>query len=522
MKLKRYFLGMAAILTLVGMSSCKGDYDDWAGLQTNPEEDAVTIPGFTSQTTSSETNPINLNNAQPVKDSVNIATLQVPAEYQYGVTNVRVVLKPTGEGAKSTVSKTFDLSTNCNMDSATIQQYVSDSYGLKPVPRKFSATVLASAKTGNDYVYVKTGTFDVYVEPKAPVLSEVGYYVVGNVKGNGWNADDTQYKYEFGGASPYDNPEFTIRVPAQELTYGDHVEFKLLDLAHKGSWNAGTVLSGDGHTTELTEDDKNPVKTKLFDNTDGKGGNIQFAGTTKQYYIIHVNLLGQTVYATAEDIPQLFMTGSYSGYNWGAKWMELTMINGHENLFWTIKYFDKDELFKFSEANVVGKDAWKARNFAPTCNGGDQQSHFAVKDNKVKCDKAGWYLLVVDRTAATFKAYTPKVYLMGEASATGWGASTAADLFSTPTTRDGYFVSPALKNDKAVRIYVEMPFQLKEKNDKGEEELQNVAWWRAEFGVADNKSIQYRGNSGSDGASFTSGAGKKVYLNFSTETGDIK
>lgn len=430
---------MAAILTLVGMSSCKGDYDDWAGLQTNPEEDAVTIPGFTSQTTSSETNPINLNNAQPVKDSVNIATLQVPAEYQYGVTNVRVVLKPTGEGAKSTVSKTFDLSSNCNMDSATIQQYVSDSYGLKPVPRKFSATVLASAKTGNDYVYVKTGTFDVYVEPKAPVLSEVGYYVVGNVKGNGWNADDTQYKYEFGGASPYDNPEFTIRVPAQELTYGDHVEFKLLDLAHKGSWNAGTVLSGDGHTTELTEDDKNPVKTKLFDNTDGKGGNIQFAGTTKQYYIIHVNLLGQTVYATAEDIPQLFMTGA--NYGWGDKWMELTMVNGNQDLFWTVKYFDKDEQFKF--APQAGWD----NSFSPVCDGGDQASHFAIDGGNVKCSKAGWYLLVVDRAKHTFKAYTPKVYLMGDTSADGWGTRTKADLFSTPSTRDGSFESPALKNN---------------------------------------------------------------------------
>lgn len=499
MKLKRYFLGMAAILTLVGMSSCKGDYDDWAGLQTNPEEDAVTIPGFTSQTTSSETNPINLNNAQPVKDSVNIATLQVPAEYQYGVTNVRVVLKPTGEGAKSTVSKTFDLSSNCNMDSATIQQYVSDSYGLKPVPRKFSATVLASAKTGNDYVYVKTGTFDVYVEPKAPVLSEVGYYVVGNVKGNGWNADDTQYKYEFGGASPYDNPEFTIRVPAQELTYGDHVEFKLLDLAHKGSWNAGTVLSGDGHTTELTEDDKNPVKTKLFDNTDGKGGNIQFAGTTKQYYIIHVNLLGQTVYATAEDIPQLFMTGA--NYGWGDKWMELTMVNGNQDLFWTVKYFDKDEQFKF--APQAGWD----NSFSPVCDGGDQASHFAIDGGNVKCSKAGWYLLVVDRAKHTFKAYTPKVYLMGDTSADGWGTRTKADLFSTPSTRDGSFESPALKNNNAVRIYVEIP---------------ETDWWKAEFGVAANGFIQYRGNSGSDGASFTSGAGKKVYLNFSTETGDIK
>lgn len=500
MKLKKYFLGMAAVLAVVGMSSCKGDYDDWADPQTNAQENAITIPGFTASTTSTEENPLNLNNVQPVKDSVTLATLQVPADYAYSYKNVRVILTPTGADAKSTTSKTIDLSNSCNADSATIQQFVSDSYGLKPVARPFSAKILASAVTGNDYVLVDAGTFNVYITPKAPVLSEVGYYVVGNVKGNGWNADDTQYKYEFGGASPYDNPEFTIRVPAQDLTYGDHVEFKLLDLAHKGSWNAGTVLSGDGHTTSLTEDVKNPVKTKLFDNTNGKGSNIQFAGTTKQYYIIHVNLLDQTVYATAEDVPQLFMTGSYSGYNWGKKWMKLTQVNGNDNLFWTIKYFDKDEQFKF--APVAD---WKG-DFAPTCDGGDQASHFSTPDN-VKCDKAGWYLLVVDRDKHTFKAYTPKVYLMGETSADGWGNRTAADLFSTPATRDGSFVSPALKNDKPVRIYVEIP---------------ETDWWKAEFGVAANKSIQYRGNSGSDGASFTSGAGKKVYLNFSTETGDIK
>ena len=195
------------------------------------------------------------------------------------------------------------------------------------------------------------------------------------------------------------------------------------------------------------------------------------------------------------------MTGSYKGYDWGNnKWMELTMVNGNQDLFWTVKYFDKDEQFKFSP-----KAAWDG-DFAPSCDGGDQASSFSTPDN-VKCNKAGWYLLVVDRAKHTFKAYTPKVYLMGETSADGWGDRTAADLFSTPDTRDGNFVSPALKNDKGVRIYVEIP---------------ETDWWKAEFGVAGNKSIQYRGNSGSDGASFTSGAGKKVYLNFSTETGDIK
>ena len=502
---------MAAALVLVGMSSCKGDYDDWADPQTNAQENAITIPGFNASPTSADGTIVNLNNAQPVKDSVTMATLQVPADYAYSVKNVRVVLTPTGDDAKSKVSKTIDMSknlSNCNADSATIQQFVSDSYGLKPVARPFKAQILASAVTGNDYVYVDAGTFNVYITPKAPVLSEVGYYLVGNVKGAakpdgsfGWNENDTQFKYELGGADPYSNSEFTIRIPAKELTYGDHLEFKLLDLAHKGSWNAGTVLSGDGQTAKLTEDVKNPVKTKLFDNTDGKGSNIQFAGTTKQYYIIHVNLLDQTVYATAEDIPQLFMTGSYSGYDWGKKkWMELTMVNGNQDLFWTVKYFDKDELFKFSP-----KAAWDG-DFAPSCDGGDQASSFSTPDN-VKCNKAGWYLLVVDRAKHTFKAYTPKVYLMGDTSADGWGTRTKADLFLPPSTRDDSFISPALKNDKGARIYVEIP---------------ETDWWKAEFGVAGNKSIQYRGNSGSDGASCTSGAGKKVYLNFSTETGDIK
>ena len=499
---------MAAALVLVGMSSCKGDYDDWADPQTNAQENAITIPGFTASPTSADGSIVDLNNAQPVKDSVTLAKLQVPADYAYSVKNVRVVLTPTGDDAKSKVSKTIDLSNNCNADSATIQQFVSDSYGLKPVARPFTAKILASAVTGNDYAYIDAGTLNVYITPKAPVLSEVGYYFVGNVKGAvkadgkyGWNENDTQFKYELGGADPYSNPEFTIRVPAKELTYGDHLEFKLLDLAHKGDWNAPTVLGGDAHTYDLTVDEKKPVTTKLIDN--GKGGNIQFAGTTKQYYIIHVNLLDQTVYATAEDIPQLFMTGA--NYGWGDKWMELTMVNGNIDLFWTVKYFDKDEQFKFAPQAAFGKN----NDFSPVCDGGDQASSFSTPDN-VKCSKAGWYLLVVDRAKHTFKAYTPKVYLMGETSADGWGTRTEADLFSTPSTRDGSFVFPALKNGKAVRIYVDMP------------DIVGGNWWKAEFGVAANKTIQYRGNSSADGTSSTSGAGKKVYLNFSTETGVIK
>lgn len=193
------------------------------------------------------------------------------------------------------------------------------------------------------------------------------------------------------------------------------------------------------------------------------------------------------------------MTGS--GYSWGFENAPaMTMVNGHMNLFWTIKYIEAGEEFKFSP-----KRAWEG-DFSPTCNGGDQASHFSTPNN-VKCDKSGWYLLVVDRDAHTFKAYTPVVYLEGETSADGWGSRTDADKFTTPTTKDGEFVSPALLNDKGVRIYVDIP---------------GYDWWRSEFGVAANGTIQYRGNSGDDGSSYTSGAGKKIYLNFTTDKGSIK
>lgn len=505
MKLKRYFLGLAAILTVVGMSSCKGDYDDWADPQSNAEEDAITIPGFTASSTSTEANPVNLNNAQPTKDSVTLASLQVPADYKYGVTNIRVVLKPTGEGAKSTVSKTFDLSSTCNMDSATIQQYVSDSYGLKPVARQFSATVLASAKTGSDYVYVNAGTFNVYIAPKAPVLSETGYYLVGNVQG--WNASDTQYKYEFNGANPYDNPEFSIRVPAASLKGGD-IQFKLLDLADQGHYNAQTVLVADGHDQALTTDESKPVKSTLYDNN-GAGvagaGNIQFAGTTDKYYIFHINLLDQTIYATTDNTDEVYMIG---GQMWGAgswdNWYNMTMVNG-DTKFWKIVYLSTSGYgFKFNSKAEWGGD-WTA-----TTINGTEASNFEVSGGNVVCKKAGWYLVITDKASHALYIYKPVVYLMGPTSTDQWADNrTAADKFTSPSDDDpnGEFVSPALLNDQGVRIFVEIP---------------DVAWWKAEFGVAANGAIQYRGNSKDDGSSYTSGAGKKVYLNFNSNTGSIK
>lgn len=503
MKAKKYILGFAAMLAIVGMSSCKGDYDDWADPQHNDQEDAITVPGFTA----SAAGAIDLNQEQEVRDSAHICTLNLSAlPENYKVTNVRVQLTPTDPSAKSTLTKSLDLSDNCMADSATLQGLVSDFYGLKPTLRPFTAKVLASAKVGDDYVYIDAGTIDLQIAPKAPTLSTTGYYLVGNVKDQGWTSDNTKYAYRFNGADPYDNPVITFKVPADGLLYSDHLQFKLLDLDHVGDWNAATVLSGKNGVDQTAPADGQTTE-QVYDNQNGQGSNLVFEPTSDMYYVITVNLLDQTVVATTQNQSQLFMTGG--NYGWGTTWLELTQVNGNENLFWKVIYLHANEEFKFSP-----KAAWDG-DFSPTVAGGTEAANFSTPNN-VSCSKSGWYLITVDKNAKTINIDQPEVYLKGDVSADGWGGPTDADKFSVPTSENGLFVSPVMKAG-SVRVYVNVP------TGGG-----NGDWWRNEFGY-NGANIVFRANGndpGNDGAWIdaypTATAGQVLSINFSNNTVSVR
>ena len=54
---KILFLG-GLLLSAMTFVSCNGDYDDWADPQSNPQEEAVTLPGYTA----TAADPIDLAN----------------------------------------------------------------------------------------------------------------------------------------------------------------------------------------------------------------------------------------------------------------------------------------------------------------------------------------------------------------------------------------------------------------------------------------------------------------------------
>ena len=99
-------------MAVFGFSACNGDYDDWAAPQSNAQENAITIPGYTAAAAGA----IDLNQAG---ESINMFTLSSAALPEGStVENNRVKLTPTGEGVKDELSKTIELTADCKADSA--------------------------------------------------------------------------------------------------------------------------------------------------------------------------------------------------------------------------------------------------------------------------------------------------------------------------------------------------------------------------------------------------------------------
>jgi hypothetical protein len=85
-------------------------------------------------------------------------------------------------------------------------------------------------KNGQSMVTV-SDPFTIKLIPEAPVI-DVAYYFVGTL--NDWNNGDTTYKLTNDGSDPYENPTFTMRIPAPE---GANVAFKLIPESDLGNWD---------------------------------------------------------------------------------------------------------------------------------------------------------------------------------------------------------------------------------------------------------------------------------------------
>ena len=248
-------------------------------------------------------------------------------------------------------------------------------------------------------------------------------------------------------------------------------------------------------------------------------GNIkQYAGNPIEGYETLSNIVSMNKIHLLYSLPpvttpdNLYITGNFNGWDWNTS---LSMVQCYDgaNVFWHMVWIDDSGIkFNAEKAWDGGEVGFAGLNSIT----GDLASEIVDAGGNIASSNPGWYLMIITtsvsgRTIVYDAQFNePKVWLMGTVTpGAGWAELEDGCDFTVPTTKDGDFVSPAFANDAAadsgVRAYVKVP---------------GFDWWKSEFMVFDKK-IVYRGMGG-DQDRVMGSAGQKLYLNFGTETGEIK
>lgn len=190
------------LLTTALMSSCKGDYDDWAVPQGYDAEEAsyVTV-------TATAAPAIDMNNV--IGENVNLFTVTVGAPEGMEVTGYEVEIGES-EDNKTTLTTTQDGQIAASELVAVTESY----FGKAPVERTLKSTVVVYLKKDGQAFYSRSNVIDNLVTLITPDISE-NYYLVGDMftvgdEINGWSTDGMK-KFNHSDINIYDDPVFTVQ-----------------------------------------------------------------------------------------------------------------------------------------------------------------------------------------------------------------------------------------------------------------------------------------------------------------------
>ena len=379
--MKKLSLYISIALAGLFMGSCSEDFKDWADPQTNPQEDAITIPGYQA----SAVNAFDL--AKVAEDSVNVYTISsatLPEGFALG--NSRIELTPKGvENATATEVKT---SNDGKANKADLQALIESVYGKAPVARTFDGHVYTTAVKDGQAALIDAGTVKVTATPVAPNISQ-NYYIIGGTLD--WTADAAKtQKFNHSDINVYDDPIFTITIPAKE---GDDTWFGIVDdaaceaIAANNDWNSVLGTAKGNGKNALNETEQLDTRAKV-------GNEASFkvpASAGAKYIKVEINMLDYTYKITPLSFDEYFYeiggdsnwksTNALYGGNGDGKYQGFYYLNGE---------------FKFKPQ--AGTDDW-AGDYEF-----DGEGKIADNGNGKNCPDpgAGFYKIDVDLQAGTY------------------------------------------------------------------------------------------------------------------------
>ena len=288
------------------MGSCSEDFKDWADPQTNPQEDAITIPGFTATAAQA------IDFASVTTDSVNTFSLS-SAALPEGFTLANARLELTPQGVENATKTTVNTDLNGKGAVADLAPVVESAYGKRPTARTFDAQVYVNAVKDGQAVLIDAGKINLVMTPKAPFI-DTNYYLVGDMYGNGkWTLDDC-VKFNHSDADVYEDPIFTIMV----TTTADKQYWKIIPQGNIDAGNPWKIQNDPKGVLGVTKNGDDAMSGTLVTSVtkdDGTTDAPNAAMIAKAgIYQITINMMDYT-YSIKQISPEYYLVGKLQGWS---------------------------------------------------------------------------------------------------------------------------------------------------------------------------------------------------------------
>ena len=277
--MKKLSLYVSIALAGLFMGSCSDDFTNWANPQTNPQEDAITIPGFTATAGQA------IDFANVETDSVSTFTLS-EAALPAGFTLEKARLELTPQGVENATKTTVNASPEGKGAVADLASALESAFGKRPTARTFDAHVYVNAVKEGQAVLIDAGNINLVMTPKAPFI-DTNYYLVGNM--TDWKLD-TNLKFAHSDAGVYEDPIFTIVFTTTE----DDQCWKIIPQGNVDAGNIWAVENAPKGVVGIETDGDYAMSGTLLTTTSkgekANAGKIAKAGT----YKMTINMIDYT------------------------------------------------------------------------------------------------------------------------------------------------------------------------------------------------------------------------------------
>ena len=378
--MKKTLLYSLAVLASVTLASCNGDYDDWANPQANEQEASAAKYGITFAAGPEA------ESSMPDADGViNLVTVNTTDANVTGYTLKS--LKVNGEAINGEID-----GNNIQVNAAELEKILCNQNNSRAsvardmkVESKVSVNLASGDAVAINSVGETTGKF---TPTATPQLDEKGYYMLGQINGNEWDAKSPVWMnkisdgvYQLKVTTTADKNWFKFYAGSK---YDEGGDWKIIDTGALGCKENGCE-DGSGYIY-FYGDSWGKLQTMV----------IPGAGT----WIVTLDMNNLT-YSFAK--PVLYMAGDANG------WSHIDYLSGEDGVNYTGFMYLNQNGFKF-----CSQQNWDGTNYGGAFFG--QES-----DNIIMDETEGYYKVDVDLSTKKY-TLTPitTIGIIGDATVNGW------------------------------------------------------------------------------------------------------